>query len=266
MTHKRKISFIVFYKFLVIALFGMALFSCSGPLKNLTYMHNVKLNEIYPVMDLPESYRVKPNDQLYINVIGENSEETEFLNSGNSNVSAMGGSGRMDMYGYLVDENGNISYPFLGEIPVAGKTILEIRDMVQILVDYYVANTSVQVRLINRTFVALGEGSESIIPMNKYYYTIFEALGAMGGITDYGNRQHVKIIRETPKGIVVKEIDLTDESLLSSEFYYIQPNDVIYVDPNKYRVYTVKTLPWINQAMFATSIASTFFLLLNLFK
>lgn len=239
--------------------------ACGSPLKQLTYMHDAKTDVLYPRPDLPEPYKIRPNDQLYITVVSDDQVKTDFLNL--SGTSGIGGGYGMDLMTYLVDENGNISYPQLGEVQVAGLTLLEVRDKLQKMVDNYVVNTSVVVKLANRTFTILGDFNGSgLITMPKNQYTIFEALGAAGGVSDFGNRQKVKLIRETPEGTRIVNIDLTSDALLSSEYYYILPNDVIYVEPNNYRVYSVRTLPWLSQATFAASLLSTAFLILNLFK
>ncbi len=249
-------------------LFGtlmLALGSCSSPLKQMTYMHDAKLDELYPRMPLPPPYTIRPNDQLYISVVSENREETTFLNLSFS--VGVGGAYGMELLTYLVDENGNISYPKLGEVYVAGLTLLEARDKIQKLVDHYVLNTSVVLKLANRTFTVLGDvNGGGLIQMPKNQYTIFEAIGAAGGVSDGGNRQKVRLIRETPEGTRIVNIDLTDDALLSSDYYYILPNDVIYVEPNNYRVYSTRTLPWLSQASFAASLLTTAFLILNLFK
>lgn len=173
----------------------------------------------------------------------------------------------MDLLTYLVDENGNISYPQLGEVSVEGLTLLEVRDKIQKEVDKYVLNTSVIVKLVNRTFTVLGDvNGGGLIQMPKNQYTIFEAIGAAGGVSDGGNRQKVRLIRETPEGTRIVNIDLTDDNLLSSEYFFILPNDVLYVEPNNYRVYSSRTLPWLSQATFAASLLSTAFLIINIFK
>jgi len=241
------------------------LFSCSSPLKQLTYMHDALTDTLYSRVPLPDPYRIRPNDQLYISVLGDNKENTDFLNIGTT--TGVGGGFGMDMLTYLVDEHGNISYPQIGEVHVEGLTLLEVKDLLQKEVDRFVVHTSVIVKLANRTFTILGDvNGGGLMDMPKNQYTIFEALGAAGGISDYGNRQNVKLIRETPQGTRIVNIDLTDDSLLSSEYYYILPNDVIYVEPNKFRTYQVRTLPWLNQATFAASLLSTAFLIINLFK
>ncbi len=239
--------------------------SCSSPLKQMTYMYNAQTDVNYPRPDLPQPYKIRPNDQLYITVVSDDQMKTDFLNI--SGTAGMGGGYGMDLMSYLVDENGNISYPQLGEVKVANLTLLEVRDKIQKMVDNYVVNTSVVVKLANRTFTILGDvNGGGLVTMPKNQYTIFEALGAAGGVSDYGNRQKVKLIRETPEGTKIVNIDLTDDKLLSSEYYYILPNDVLYVEPNNYRVYSVRTLPWLSQATFAASLLSTAFLILNHFK
>lgn len=252
---------------ILVLLAGLALLlaSCGSPLKQMTYLHNARLDEYYTRMPLPDPYRIRPNDQLYISVVSDDRLKTDFLNIASS---AGGGVGfGMDLLTYLVDENGNISYPQLGEVQVAGLTLLEVRDKIQKMVDLYVVNTSVVVKLANRTFTILGDvNGGGLVTMPKNQYTIFEALGAAGGVSDGGNRQKVRIIRETPEGTKIVNIDLTDDALLSSDYYYILPNDVIYVEPNNYRVYSTRTLPWLSQATFAASLLSTAFLILNLFK
>jgi polysaccharide export outer membrane protein len=239
--------------------------ACSVPLKQLTYMYDAKTDQLYPRVPIPDPYIIRPNDQLYISVISDDPEKTSHLNMSSSG--GMGGGYGMDLLTYLVDENGNISYPQLGEVQVAGLNLLEIRDKLQKEVDKFVLNTSVVVKLANRTFTILGDvNGGGLVTMPKNQYTIFEALGAAGGVSDGGNRQKVKLIRETPEGTRIVNIDLTDDKLLSSEYYYILPNDVLYVEPNNYRVYSVRTLPWLSQATFAASLLSTAFLILNLFK
>jgi polysaccharide biosynthesis/export protein len=259
----RKIFFV--YRFvIIILLFYSLLVSCSSPVKQLTYLYDAKVNETYPRVPLPAPYRIRPNDQLYISVLGDDKLNTDFLNI---STTLVGGNNSLELITYLVDENGNISYPQIGEIHVEGLTLLEVKGLMQKEVDRYITHTSVIVKLASRTFTILGDvvnGGLKDMPKNQY--TIFEAIGAAGGVTDYGNRKTVRLIRETPGGTKIVNIDLTDESLLSSEYYYVLPNDVIFVEPNKFRIYTIRTLPWLNQASFAATLLSTAFLIINLFR
>ncbi len=245
-----------------VVLLSLILSSCGDALRQLTYIHDVKVDSVYPRTALPDPYRIRPNDQLYISVVGEDKENIDFFNVSTTNI---GGNFSADLLTYLVNEKGNITYPMVGDVYVEGLTLLEIRDKIQLEVDKFVMKTSVMVRLANRTFTVLGDvNNGGLIMMPKNQYTIFEALGAAGGVSDYGNRKNIKLLRETPRGTKVVSIDLTDDDLLTSEYYYILPNDVIVVEPGKFRVYETRIVPWLNQATFAASLLSTAFLVLNL--
>jgi len=137
----------------------------------------------------------------------------------------------MELITYLVDVEGKISYPQLGDIVVADKTVSEVRDIIQSKVDSYLESASVFVKLVNRNITVLGEvkapGQKLMV---KNQLTIFEALGTAGDITDYGNRLSVKLIRELPDGKHVAELNLTDPNIIYSPYYYILPHDIVYVE------------------------------------
>jgi polysaccharide export outer membrane protein len=107
------------------------------------------------------------------------------------------------------------------------------------------------VKIVNRKFTLLGEfNSPGTYPFYKDYLTIFEAMGYGGDFTDYANRHKVNIIRKTLTGKVIKQLDLTKSDIVNSDFYYILPNDIIYVEPNN-RIWGSRTLPF-------TAILTTF--------
>ena len=166
----------------------------------------------------------------------------------------------------MVDQNGDINYPQLGLVRVSGKTIQEVQQTLQEMVNNYVLNTSVHVKLVNRNITVLGEVRQpGIKPMTNSYLTIFEALGTAFDITDYGNRRNVKLIRETPEGQEVVQLDLTDPNLIYSKYYYIMPHDLIYVEPRN-RIYGFKTLPYMSHFSLAISLVTTAVLILNYYK
>ena len=212
---------------LFISLFILIIASCSRPLEEMTYMYGVK-NSIYPDGPIPDDYKIRVNDQLFIQVIADNPENAAFLNlvqpggSGNSNET--------ELITYIVDVNGDIYFLLLGKFHVAGLTVKEIRDMLQEKVDNYLDNTAVFVKLVGRNITVLGEvdqpGQHRMI---KNRLSIFEALGTAGDITDWGNYKEVMLIRETPEGKLVENIDLLNPNLIYSPYYYILPNDVLYV-------------------------------------
>ena len=247
-----------------LALVGLAS-SCSTPLREITYMHWVQTNAVQESTPLPDAYRIRPNDHLYIRVIGDDPQTTAFLNL-NVGTQTSVTSSSTELITFTVDEQGAIWYPQLGEMKVEGLTVTELRDQIQEKVDHYIEGTSVQVKLVNRTITVLGEvRSPGMQQMTKNHLTIFEALGTAGDITDWGNRRNVKLVRETPEGRQVVELNLTAPDLVTSDYYYILPHDVIYVEPDK-RVYGFKTLPFMSQVGLAPTTLSTIVLILNLLK
>lgn len=243
--------------------------SCSTPLQELIYLNGIEPGKTYPSGPLPEEYRIRPNDQLFIQVISDDPLNAAFLNLVNTQAS-MGSLGNstnsFELITFLVDEEGKISYPQLGTIAVSGLTTGEVRNLIQQGVDKYLESASVFVKLVNRTVTVLGEvHSPGQKPMVKNQLTIFEALGAAGDITDYGNRRQIKLIREVPEGKLVAELDLTDPQLIFSPYYYILPHDIVYVE-YKTKVYGAKNLSYAAPVSITASVVSIGLLILNLFK
>lgn len=243
--------------------------SCSTPLNELTYFNGIETNKTYSKGSIPEEYRISPNDQLFIQVISDDPVNAAFLNLINTErTSGTYGStvNSMELITLLVDESGNITYPQLGVITVKDKTVAEIREIMQKRVDVYLENASVFVKLVNRNITVLGEvknpGQKTMV---KNQLTIFEALGAAGDISDYGNRQNVKLIRELPEGRHVEQLNLTDPGIINSPYYYVLPHDIIYVEHST-KVYGAKNLPYAAPISITASIISICLLILNLFK
>jgi polysaccharide biosynthesis/export protein len=244
---------------------GFLLPSCTTPLNELTYLHYLPTGKVYPHTPLPDTYRIRPNDHLYIQVIGDEPMNTAFLNLFGGQMTG-GSMQNLELLTYTVDEEGKITYPQLGEIDVAGFTVTEVREGLQKMVNLYIEHTSVHIKLVNRNITVLGEvRTPGVRPIEKNHLSVFEAIGTAGDITDFGNRQNVKIIRETPQGKQVTSVDLTDPAFIHSEYYYVLPHDIIYVEPTR-KVYGFKTLPYMSQFSLGMSLVSTALLILNVLK
>ena len=251
-------------KILLIVLIIICGSSCTVPLRELTYIQGVRSGTPYKRGIFPAAYKVRPHDMLYIQVNGEDAISTDILNLAGSSASYVA-SYNLDLVTYIVNESGEISYPKLGIIKVEGLTVDEIRDIIQTGVDKYIENTSVFVRLVERNITVLGEvRNPGQKPMVRNQLTIFEALGAAGDITDYGNRKNIKRLRETEEGTIVVTLDLTDPSFITSPDYLILPNDVIYVEPLS-KVYGRKNLAFGTGIGLVFSTMYTLLLILNLF-
>jgi len=246
----------------IFPLFGFLVWilaSCTTPVSSLSYLQHDGEKEVVFRSETPDVYRIKVNDNLYIRVVGEDEQITNFLNlSGRQgNMGGSSGMNTFDFITYVVDADGVISMPQIGRVKVEGLTIREVEDILTPKVNEQVENTSVVVRVVNRRVSVLGEvNSPGSHQMLKYNQTIFETIAMAGDLSDYGNRRNVKLIRETAEGQVIATLDLTNPSLMTSPYYYTLPNDVLYVEPRD-KLYGTKTLPYTGPVLPILSIVSS---------
>lgn len=240
-------------------------FSCTTPIKELIYFNGLPTGQIQRHGPEPEAYRIRPGDLLYVSLTGDDITSSSFLDLA-PNISYVSSGLSIDLITYVVDESGSVNFPKIGRKTVGGLTVNEISDLVQKSVDEWMEGLSVSVKLVNRTITVLGEvrrpGQHQMV-QNRM--TIFEALGMAGDISEYGDRREVKLIRDLPSGKLFAAIDLTDPGLINTEYYYVLPHDLIYVEPSS-RVYGNKTMPFGTGFSILFSTISTTLLLLNFLK
>jgi polysaccharide export outer membrane protein len=128
-----------------------------------------------------------------------------------------------------VYSDGTISIPYIGRVEVQNLTVLEAKKVIGDKFKKINPDASVDVTLRNRVFFVLGEAGSRMIFMNSMRMNIYQALSQSGVISTYGDRKNVKIVRQTATGTEVKTFDLRSKDVVDSDYYYIQPNDVIYV-------------------------------------
>lgn len=200
---------------------------------------------------------------MYIQVIADDPENARFLNL--VQPERGGTTGDTELITYIVDENGDIYFLLLGKFHVAGLTVREVRDMLQEKVNKYLDNTAVFVKLVGRNITVLGEvyhpGQHQMV---KNRLSIFEALGSAGDVTDWGNYKEVLLVRETPDGKLVATINLLDPALIDSPYYYILPNDVLYVKLDT-KVRGTKNVAPFTGVMLTLSVVTTALLVLTFF-
>lgn len=189
----------------------------------------------YPDTISYEDYLLRTDDRLYIRVLSVDEKLTALLNGGqNMNMSNFASYSNNDLYTYLIDENGEINYPTLGKIYVKDLTTREVKRLLeeklsgQIVVQGSMPNMSVEVRVVQRSFSIIGLNSGRY-NINKEKVTIFEAIAMAGDLNDFADRSRIKIIRVINDSTYIKTFDVRSKDIINSEFYYVQPNDVIYV-------------------------------------
>lgn len=183
-----------------------------------------------------EDYKIRPNDQLFIRLNAFEGSTGEFINR---ELSDEGGGNRLSFdpqtvyfSSYSVSESGSIKLPMLDRVAVAGLTTQQLQDTLDKAYEPYLRLASTSVKLGNRRITLLGEFQS---PGTYYLYneknTLMEAIGMGGDFTAFGNRKKVKLIRQTADGAESVYLNLTRTDFISTPYYYVQPNDVIYVEP-----------------------------------
>lgn len=210
------------------------LFYSCAPYKKTIYMNNDLLTTGVPKFYENEKfeYRIQTNDVLHIRVLSADQEINNTFNINNNVAGNFGNPGSLYVSGYSVDHQGNISLPIVGKLSVRNLTLFEVQNLVQQSIDVYLKNATVILKLINFRITILGEVTRpGAFIINNAQVNIFEALGQAGDIVQFGNREKVKLIRQTADGAEVVFLDITDSDIMNSKYYYLQPNDVIYVEP-----------------------------------
>lgn len=206
--------------------------------RQLPYLQNPKYSAASPVAvaNARPIYQVQPNDVLSIRVQSAQTEFNEMFNTTDTRTILSSDPGIMFLSGYSVTEEGEITLPTVGRIKVGGLTMEKAQALVQQRVGGFVRGANVVVKLLSFKVTVLGEVRA---PGRYYVYndqaTVLEGLGLAGDLTEFGNRQQVKLVRQTVTGSEVVLLDLTDPALLRSPYYYLQPNDALYIEPLKAR-------------------------------
>ena len=263
-------------KYIIILLSVCGLLSCSH-YKDIPYFQNaaeVDLSQSAYLYDLI----IQPQDQLNIFVSSSVNEEYAATFNQRERIGVrpgqkIGSENNLNgFYRYLVDVDGNIEFPMVGKIHVAGLTIEQVSAVVKdALQSYFKDDKSFMVNtyMMNYSVSVLGEvKSPGTFDVTRNKMTVLEALAKAGDMTIYGKRDNLKILRELPDGTYeVHELDMRDANILNSPYYYLQQNDIIYVEPNKAKAQNSgignMTTLWFSATSIIVSLAS---LLVNILR
>jgi polysaccharide biosynthesis/export protein len=257
------------------AFFLLSILSLSACVshKELLYLNdmpnNININEaITNQMDM----QVQTDDLLAISVSSYNLDASKPFNTDANNMSNMaqalqGANNVAEMLtGYFVDQEGFIDFPSVGRVYVHQKTLGEIKNILLEKLKVFLKDPVVNVRFLNLKISVLGEVVHpGTIRLTNKRLTIFEAIGLAGDMTPYSNRSNVLLIREKNGKRVVTRINLQSSKIFISPYYYLQQNDVLYIEPNKTKVNTIadksgKTLSFISSGVSVLALALTLLL------
>lgn len=236
----RKLKYILF-----LAIAGFLMASCVTARK-VNYMQEPD-KEIPSYADTLsfEDYELRIGDRLYVYVYSLNPEVMKMYNAGGTNQSQMryqmnGGMGNStygsyDLYSYLVDGDGNIDFPTIGKIQVLGLTTRDVKHKLEEELGKLLAElpggysmVSVEVNIVNRSFSIIGAQSGRYM-ITKEKMTIFEALAMAGDLAEFNSRKEIKLVREKNGVTTIKTFDVRSKDIVNSEYYYVEPNDIIYI-------------------------------------
>jgi polysaccharide export outer membrane protein len=255
------------FRLLLLLILPVYLISC-GTQKKIPpyYLQNATDTTIKGEVVVPE-LRIQKNDLLSIQVysISTKPEQSDIL----YNLPSSGGASQ-SVNGFLVDGKGNIEFPRLGSIKAEGLTkeelansiIKKLTEPVELL-----KSPNVIIRFLNYKITVLGlVGREGPVTLPSEKVTILEAIGMAGGITEFGQKDRVKIIRETDGKRNIGYIDLSSDSLFTSPYYNLVQNDVIIVEPTKQKQKMVDQAATQQKISFALTLITSFTLLYSIFK
>ena len=226
-------------KFLIpfVAVAALIFTGCASP-KKIAYLQHAE-DENYDATRYQHNIKVMPKDNLTILVTATDPEAVSIFNkhiSRNQNQAGIGG----NMYSYAVDDDGTINFPIVGRIKVEGLSRLEVEQLIGDKIKPYLAeseNPIVTVRINSFHFTILGEvGSPGVKTSGREKCSLLDAIAMSGDIKILGKRDNIMLIREAADGgKSVHRLNILDPNVMKSPYFYLQQNDVLYVEPNSIR-------------------------------
>jgi len=259
-----------FIRVLLLFVLPVYLISCSTQHELPNYLDNVVDTTSKPDVKFPELI-IQKNDLLSIQVYSLSTKpEADQLYNLQCGTTTVGSSSGTTTCGFLVDANGNIEYPRLGTFHAEGQTKHELAaqikkkltEPVELLKD-----PTIIIRFLGFKVTVIGQvGHEGPINVPGEKLTILEAIGLAGGITDYGKKNSVRVVREINGKREIGLVDLSSKALFDSPYYNLVQNDVVFVDPTKQKAKQTDQALVNQKITIALSLITTAALLYNIFK
>ena len=232
---------------LVAALFAVVFASCV-PQKKMLYLKDAEMlteniSKEY-VNDRTIDYKLQSGDNLYIHVV--NTIDERGAASINGDVRGyLSSDANIYLQTTTIDKEGCIEMPLVGKVEVKNLTVDEAKNKLQTAINTYINGSMLIVKLASFNVTLLGEVSRP--GMYKVYQSqinLFEAMSLAGNMTNFAKKSDVKIIRQTDNGSEIVTVDMGQADILSSPYYYLKPNDIVYVEPLKIKQWGFTTFPY----------------------
>lgn len=225
-----------FYLFIRVFPSALLLFVLSSCLSNkrMVYLNDKDFEKVSEKI-IPAKgnvYTIRPDDVLSVKVQGADPRISAFFNLETQGINIGANPASLYITGYTVNDSGYVSLPVIGRQKVEGLNIHQAQSLIEMALAPHLSNATVVLKLVSFKVSVLGEVNHP-----GYYYvynnqaTLLEGLSMAGDLNQFGDRKKVKLIRPVADGLKTVMLDLTDPSLMSSEYFYLMPNDMLYVEP-----------------------------------
>jgi len=253
----------------MVALLLAMFFASCVPYKKMLYLKDAQMvtenQSANYINERNVDYKLQPGDNLYIRFINTIDERSAAALAGDNTSRTYSTSSDASIYlhSYTLDENGCIELPLTGKIELKNLTVDGAKEKMQMEINKFVNQTTLIVKLSNFNLTVLGEVAKP--GMYKVYQSqinLFEAVSMAGNMTNFAKKNEVKIIRQTDTGSEIHIVDMGQADILSSPYYYLKPNDIVYVEPLKIKQWGFTTFPY-STVLSIVTLAITLFNLLK---
>ena len=257
----------IFRNFSLLAIIGILAFSSCVPQKKMLLLKEIQMAEENKSIEYQNernlNYKIQPGDNLYIKAINIIDERNSSVLNGEGTRNYMSSDASIYLNSFTVNENGYLDYPLTGMVDVKNLTVEQVKDKLQNELAKYMRETALIVKLSNFDLTIIGE----VARPGKYKVyqseiSLLEAVALAGNFTNFAKTSTVKIVRRTNNGSEIITVDLGKADILSSPYYYLKPNDIIYVQPLKIKQWGFTTFTY-STVLSILSLGVTIFTLYN---
>ncbi|MHC5202647.1 polysaccharide biosynthesis/export family protein [Myroides sp. LJL119] len=222
------------------AIFCVALMASCAPKETFVYYQDIDTVLLENASNTNFQTRLQPDDLLMIVVSAQDPEAAiafNLMNTMTANPSSPESAGQMKQQLYLIDNQGNIEFPVLGTIKLGGLTRKEAIEYLDQEISQYINKPIINLRIVNFKVTVQGEVNKpGVHTISSERLTLMEAISLSGDMTIYGKRDNVLIIREIDGHKIPIRVDMTKADFITSPYYYLNQNDIVYVEPNKTKI------------------------------
>lgn len=222
-------------KSIIFSFFILLFVSSCVPKKEVVYLQEIEKLTTNQVTNYEPL--IKSDDVLFIHVITLDPKAAEPFNIGQNEGGVAANAMQMQRMTYLVNNEGFIQFPILGELKVSGLTRNELISLLKSKLSNYVKDPVINLRIINYKVSVAGEvNNPGTFTISSERITVLEALAMAGDMTLFGKRENVLIVRENQGVKTTARLDITNPEIIHSPYYYLSQNDLVYVEPNKRKI------------------------------